>query len=134
VMARCKAAAEKVRGRHFPYHYKLEKLLKTFDPAIGPFEMEMFRRNARDLRKWLEGPYAIGDAPGVGLRIIELPGGWELRLGYFPRRGLRDLGKVLAVFRPPVREGGSQPEPSGSAAEPAIAAEGEPAEGTSALV
>src|SRR5437660_11173511 len=101
-MARRKVAAERTRGRHFPYDPKLEELLRTFDPAIGFFQVEMFRRNARDLRKWLCGPEAIGDAPqfGRGLGSIELPRGWELLLYYWEPPGFRQPAKVTSFFRP----------------------------------
>jgi hypothetical protein len=131
-MARRKIAVEQTRGRHFPDDYKLERLLRTFDPAIGFFQVEMFRRNARDLRKWLT-PFDFAAPPDGGLVSIELPRGWELLLYYKEPGGPGIAGKVTAFFRPP-KEGASQDEPSGSAAEPAIAAEGEPAEETSALV
>jgi hypothetical protein len=111
-------AAQRTRGRDFPCHPKLEELLSTFDPAIGPFQLEMFRRNARDLRKWLCGPEAIGDVPrGTGLRGIILPRGWELLLFYRAPPGPREPGKVTAFFRVPWREEGSQEEP---AAEPTL--------------
>jgi hypothetical protein len=133
-MARRKAAAENTRGPHFPYYYKLEKLLSSFDPAIGPFQVEMFRRNARDLRKWLCGPEAIGDAPpGAGLRVIKLPKGWELWLAYEEPPGFREPGKVTALFRPPKEEGAPE-ERSCSAEEPTIDAEGKPQAETPALV
>jgi hypothetical protein len=130
-MARRRIMVEKVRGRHFPYHYKLEELLRTFDPAIGPFRMEMFRRNARDLRKWLEGPQAVRDAPGAGLRIIELPRGWELRLGYLTPPNPFQAGKVIAVFVPPPKE---EEAPENPAAKLTIDTQAEPAEEAPALV
>jgi hypothetical protein len=133
-MARRKVATKRTRGRHFPDCWKLEKLLQTFDPAIGAFEIEMFRRNARDLRKWLEGPSAFYDVPpGQGLYSIELPQGWELILYYHDPGPIGVAAKVTAYFRPP-KEEGSQEAPSGSATEPAIAARGELAEETSAMV
>jgi hypothetical protein len=134
-MAKLKAAAERTRGRHFPYHPTLEELLRTFDPAIGPFRVNMFRRNARDLRKWLYGPDAIGDAPrGSGLGIIALPRGWELVLVYEEPPGPREAGKVIALFRPPAEEEGSQEAPPCAEAEPAIDAERTPPTQTSAVV
>ena len=131
-MARRKIAVEKTRGRHFPQHYKLEALLRAFDPAIGPFRMEMFRRNARDLRKWLQGPEAVRDVPlGAGLRIIELPRGWELRLGYLMPPNPPQPGKVIAVFVPPPKEEEAPEEP---AVNPTINTRSEPAEEAPALV
>jgi hypothetical protein len=130
-MARRKAVAEKVRGRYFPHHYNLEKLLRDFDPAIGPFQVEMYRREARDLRKWLT-PYDIGVPTGGGLVSIELPRGWDLLLYYKEPGGPGVAGKVTAFFRPP-KENGPQEEPSCSATEPLVDAVGEPAEKAPAL-
>jgi hypothetical protein len=131
-MARRKIAVEQTRGRHFPDDYKLERLLRTFDPAIGFFQVEMFRRNARDLRKWLT-PFDFAAPSDGGLCSIELPRGWELILYYHAPGCPGVAGKVTAFFRPP-KEGGSQEEPSGSGAEPVIAVGDEPAEGAPALV
>src|SRR5262249_33184622 len=42
------------RPYHFPKHPKLDRLIASgFDPAIGPFDIPMYRRNARDLPKRL---------------------------------------------------------------------------------
>ena len=128
---RPKAAAPS-RGRHFPFHYKLEKLLRDFDPAIGPFQVEMYRREARDLRKLLT-PHDTAVPTGGGLVSIEMLRGWELLLYYKEPGGPGVAGKVTAFFRPP-KEGASQEEAPGSSAAPAVAPEGEPVEETPALV
>jgi hypothetical protein len=110
--------AEKTRGRHFPYHPKLERLVSSgFDPAIRPLEMEMFRRNARDLRRWLV-PADIRSAPsGSGVCSVRLPRGWELLLYYDEPGGPGVAGKVTAVFRPPEQEA-SPGQPTAFAPEP----------------
>jgi hypothetical protein len=131
VMARRKTATERPRGRHFPRHPKLTELLRTFDPAIGPFRMEISRRNARDLRKWFQGPEAAHDEPlSAGLRFIKLPQGWELRLGYLTPPNPPQPGKVIAVFRPPREEEAAPKEPTAEAPIDSV----EPAEKAPALV
>jgi hypothetical protein len=113
----------------------LDALLTTFDPAIGPFNIRMFRRNARDLRKWLEGPSAVYDVPpGLGLLRCELPRGWEV-IYYYHDPGPEGLAaEVTAFFRQTPREKRSQEDPGCSAAEPLIDTEGEPAEAAPATV
>ena len=122
-MVRRRQAAVRTRGRHFPEDYRLNWLLRTFDPEIGPFKIEVFRRNARDLRKWLEGPSAFFDVPpDEGRRRVELPRGWEVIYCYHTACEL-EAARVTAHFRPPKGEA-SQEEPCPLAAEPVGDAEG----------
>jgi hypothetical protein len=131
-MPRRKAVAAPTRGRHFPFDYKLEQLLRDFDPAIGPFQVDMYRREARDLRKLLTPFNATVPADG-GLVSIDLPRGWDLLLYYKEPGGPGIAGKVTAFFRPLRQEEAQAEEPSGSPAEPVAGAEGEPAEVSPAL-
>lgn len=92
------------RPYHFPKHPKLDRLIASgFDPAIGPFDIPMYRRNARDLRKGLFGPAGLREVPGDkgGEMTFVLPNGWTLRLLY-DRRGYGiEAGEVLARCIPP---------------------------------
>ena len=91
---------------HFPDDPELDRLLDSdFDPRLGYFELEMFRRNARDLLKGLFGPEGVKDVPkGKGVRRFDLPNGWTLRLRYRHRPGdFRKPGYVDAEFIPPKR-------------------------------
>jgi hypothetical protein len=72
---------------NFPQDERLHRLLAAdFDPRLGYFEVPMFRRNARDLRKGLFGPKGLRDVPkDKGVRTFDLPNGWTLRLSYGER-------------------------------------------------
>jgi hypothetical protein len=91
------------RPPHFPEDPKLDRLLDNYDPKIGYFELPMFRRNARDLRKGLFGPHGLRDVPkGEGVRKFDLPNGWTLLLTYDgPPNGWNEPGNVVAEFIPP---------------------------------
>jgi hypothetical protein len=54
------------RPSHFPQDPKLDWLLASnFDPRLDYFELRMFRRNARDLRKGLFGPKGSATCQGA---------------------------------------------------------------------
>lgn len=69
------------RPAHFPDSPKLEQLLASYAPEIGSFDVQMKRRNARALRKFLFGPKGLKNVPEDG-SVLELPlsKGWRLRL------------------------------------------------------
>jgi hypothetical protein len=97
-----KLMAKNTRGPDFPYSRKLERLLRTFAPEIGYFEMEMNRRNVTALRKYFEGPEAIDEVPsGSRLTGMHLPGSWNVFLCYSAPEGPGQDWKVDALFEPP---------------------------------
>jgi hypothetical protein len=91
--------------RHFPEDPKLDRLLNSnFDPKVGYFKLRLWRREARDLRKGLFGPKGVRkDVPkGAGVRTLDLPNGWTLRLTYdAPPDDWSEPGDVVAEFIPP---------------------------------
>ena len=98
------------RRYHLPYHAKLERLLRSFDPEIGPFELSMERRHARDLRIWLFGPTGSRVVPKRryledydGRMEFDLPNGWLLRFDYAPPAPAYVIraSEVDAEFIPP---------------------------------
>jgi len=92
------------RPLHFPQDPKLDSLLASnFDPRLDYFELRMFRRNARDLRKGIFGPKGLRDVPkDEGVRRFDLPNGWTLWLTYGERPDdWREAGDVVAKFVPP---------------------------------
>jgi hypothetical protein len=92
------------RPLHFPQDPELDRLLASnFDPGLDYFELRMFRRNARDLRKGLFGSKGLRDVPkGEGVRQYDLPNGWILRLAYCERPpGWREAGDVVMEVIPP---------------------------------
>ena len=97
------------RPVHFPQDPKLDRLLDSYDPEIGRFELQMKRRHARALRKGLFGPKGLRRVPDRdgGSMEFDLPYGWALRLTYyaaggydFKRRRMK-AGDVDAEFIPP---------------------------------
>jgi hypothetical protein len=94
------------RPRHFPEDPRLDRLLDSnFDPRFGYFKLSMKRRHARDLRKGLFGPKGLKkDTPkGNGVRRLQLPGGWTLRLTYdAPPDDWSEPGDAVAEFIPPL--------------------------------
>jgi hypothetical protein len=93
------------RPPNFPYNQKLERLLLTYDPEIGYLELEMKRRHARALRRWLFGPNGVNIVPSdYGVMKFNLSKGWTLRLTFLGHdelaEGYADLG-VDAEFIPP---------------------------------
>jgi len=100
------------RPAHFLEDPRLERLVASYDPAIGPFALSMKRRNARDLRKGIFGPEGGRNVPGRygGEMEFPLPRGWTLRLTYHETFGIQ-AGDVDAEFIPPVsREARSIPQ------------------------
>jgi hypothetical protein len=92
------------RPPHFPQDPKLDRLLASnFDPRLDYFELRMFRRVARDLRKGLFGPKGLRDVPrGEGVRRFDLANGWTLSLTYGERPDdWREAGDVVAEFITP---------------------------------
>jgi hypothetical protein len=96
------------RPPNFPYDERLERLLLTYNPDIGYFELQLKRRNARDLRKELFGPKGLRDVPDRygDVMTFRLPNGWRLRLTYYEQEydyETRHLaaGDVDAEFIPP---------------------------------
>ena len=96
------------RPRFFPDDPWLARLLdRSYDPALGPLNLRMKRRHARDLRKGLFGPEGgrnVPDRETGGVMEFDLPKGWTLRLTYhakgvFERRVT--AGDVDAEFVPP---------------------------------
>jgi hypothetical protein len=87
----------------------LDRLLDNYDPDVGYFELGLWRREARNLRKGLFGPKGLRDVPqGEGVRTFDLPRGWTLRLTYdVPPDDLTEPGNVVAEFiAPPMRRRG----------------------------
>jgi hypothetical protein len=93
------------RPAHFPKNEKLDRLIaEHFDPSVGPFAVERYRRHARDLRRALFGPVGSRDVPDHKGGMLEwrLPQGWTLRLTYERcGDGFEDAGEALAQFIPP---------------------------------
>jgi hypothetical protein len=138
-MATSKQGEPIKRPDHFPQHWKLERLLKSYDPEIGYFELTMWRRQARDLRKWLFGPKGSRIVPEFDGNLnhydavmeFDLPRGWTLRLTYGAPSWEIEAGEVDAEFIPPISEespGQYQRE------EVRLNAEGKPPAETPALV
>ena len=50
-MAHTKRGEPVRRPYHFPEDWRLERLLRSYDPEMGYFKLTMKRRNARDLRR-----------------------------------------------------------------------------------
>jgi hypothetical protein len=97
------------RPAHFPQDDRLERLMKGYDPAIGPFTLPLWRREARDLRKGFFGPKGSRKVPEFsgdlddydGVMEFHLPRGWRLRLTYDPPPARIRAGNVVAEFIPP---------------------------------
>src|SRR5215469_16595672 len=96
------------RPRWFPEDTTLDRLLNSnYDPAVGPFELLLWRREARDLRKGIFGPKGSKVVPTFtgdldeydGVMEFILPRGWLLRLTYEPPPW-RQAGSVKAEFIP----------------------------------
>ena len=120
------------RPRHFLEDPRLDRLLDNYDPDVGYFELGLWRREARNLRKGLFGPKGLRDVPqGEGVRTFDLPRGWTLRLTYdVPPDDLTEPGNVVAEFIPPAtrRRPPNSPQRPGTSVESAqlVAAVGEP--------
>jgi hypothetical protein len=97
VWDRCK------RPSRAPRHPKLDRLMRTWDPAIGFFEVPTTRSGARDLRKELTGTAkGVRNVPDdEGFVVVPLPHGWALALLYDEPGCLGLAGKVIAQFWPP---------------------------------
>ena len=106
------------RPAHFPRDRKLNQLLASnFNPRLHSFELRMFRRNARDLRKGLFGPRGLRNVPkGEGVRRLDLPHGWTLRLTYGERpQAWRNAGDVVVEFISPAARERRADSPRGPA-------------------
>jgi hypothetical protein len=99
------------RPRHFPEDPRLDRLLaNNYDRELNGFELSLWRREARDLRRGLFGSKGSRVVPKFssdrdkcdGQMDFDLPNGWRLRLTYEPRpTSRRKPGKVEAEFIPP---------------------------------
>jgi hypothetical protein len=89
----------------------LELLIATcFGAKIDSFTMLLYRREVRDLRKWLFGAVGSRVVPTnefgrrcAGKMRFDLPGGWCLRLFYLapPPQWTFKASRVLAEFLAP---------------------------------
>jgi hypothetical protein len=101
------------RPPHFPDNPRLDRLITTgFAASLGPFILRLVRRQARDLRKGLFGPFGSREVPTdvfgrrcAGVMTFDLPRGWLLRLSYAapPPAWEFIASDVLAEFLPPRR-------------------------------
>ena len=121
------------RPRQFPEDPRLDRLLDSnYARWVGYFELRLWRREARDLRKGLFGPKGVRDVPqGEGVRTFDLPKGWTLRLMYdVPPTDWGKPGNVVAEFIPPAtrRRPPNSPQRPGTSVERVqlVAAVGEP--------
>jgi hypothetical protein len=95
------------RPRFFPSDPDLNRLLDGFSPRVGQFELQLRRREARDLRKGLFGPKGTRNLPkACGMQTFDLPNGWTVRLTYREKQAFRgEPGDVVAEFIPPPKGG-----------------------------
>jgi hypothetical protein len=99
------------RPHFFLHDPRLDRLLASnYDRGCDGFNLSLWRREARDLRKGLFGPRGSRVVPKSsgnrdkhdGVMGFNLPNGWRLRLSYEPGpMSRRKPGKVAAEFIPP---------------------------------
>jgi hypothetical protein len=88
--------------RQFPYHVKLDRLIKTGDPEIGYFALATTRHEALCLWKALFGPKGSRDTPkGAGARTRVLTNGWRVQFEYEEPGDIGRAGKATIEFYPP---------------------------------
>jgi hypothetical protein len=89
---------------------RLERLLKSYNPAVASLKLRLRRCDAFYLREGLFGPEGLRNVPdrgSGGVMEFDLPNGWTLRLTYYAKGefdsdGRRvKAGDVDAEFIPP---------------------------------